>query len=132
MEQHIHVYYRNALDPAKWVRESSGPMNRVSEFMQYNVSLDDRQNLDLTTIDYVGYWGRVTPWLPWMLMGQAPGHCLYQYQTGSAQSLDGVPANIVDYIREKYPKYLDAPTTWEDPSLSSLERYALEQEPVRP
>ena len=132
MERHIHLYYRSALDPAKWVRESSGPMNRASEFFQYNVSLDDMQNEDLTTIDYVGYWGRVTPWLPWMLMGQAPGHCLYQCQTGSAQSLDGVPAEIVDYTRAHYPKYVDAPTTWEEPSLSSLERYALEQEPVLP
>jgi hypothetical protein len=132
LERHIHLYYRNALDPKKWVRESSGPMNRASEFFQYNVSLDDMQNKELTTVDYVGYWGRVTPWLPWMLMGQAPGHCLYQCQTASAQSLDDVPSEIIDYTAKHFPKYLEAPTTWEEPSLSSLERYALEQEPILP
>lgn len=130
MERHIHLYYRNALNPDKWLRESSGPMNRASEFFQYNVSLDDMQNEALTTVDYVGHWGRVTPWLPWMLMGQAPGHCLYQCQTASTQRLDDVPSDIVKYTRERYPKFLEAPTKWEEPSLSSLEHYALEQEPA--
>jgi len=41
MDQHIHLYYPNALDPKVWVRESSGPMNRVSELFYHNMSLAD-------------------------------------------------------------------------------------------
>jgi len=37
---------------------------------------------------------------------------------------------VLDYIEKKYPLYLNAPTTWVDPSLSSIERYALEQKPA--
>ena len=77
MEIHVHLYYPNALDPKVWVRESSGPMNRVTETFNYTFSMEDLQNPDLTTIPSTGVWGRSTPWLPWMLMGQAPGHCQY-------------------------------------------------------
>ena len=78
MSRHVHLFYPNALDPKVWVRESSGPMVQASEFTSWNMSLDDMQDASLTSIDSVGNWSRVTPWLPWMLMGTAPGHCLYE------------------------------------------------------
>ena len=132
MERHIHLYYKNALDPKTWPRESSGPMIRASEVYMYNMSLDDMQNPDLTSLAQNGYWGRVTPWLPWMLMGPAPGHCLYQCWFGSAHGLDDLPQDLVEYTAKHYPKYLDAPKTWEEPSLSSLEWYAKNQKPAPP
>ncbi|MDX2224848.1 MAG: DUF1838 family protein [Rhodospirillaceae bacterium] len=130
MERHIHLYYKNALDPKTWPRESSGEMVRASEFYLYNMALDDMQNKDLTAFPHTGYWGRVTPWLPWMLMGRTPGHCLYQCYTGSAHGLEDLPQDLVEYTAKHYPKYLDAPTTWEEPSLSSLEVYARTQKPA--
>jgi hypothetical protein len=133
MERHINLYYPNALDPKVWVRESAGPMNQVTETYVYNLRMSDLQNPDLTTVDCTTVWGRHTPWLPWMLMGQAPGHCLYNVMAASLHSLDEAPdQRIIEYIAKHYPKYLDAPTEWEEPSLSSLEWYAREQEPVPP
>jgi hypothetical protein len=133
MERHINLYYPNALDPKKWVRESAGPMNQVTETYVMNMSLKDIQNPDLTTVDSTTVWGRHTPWLPWMLMGQAPGHCLYSVMAASMHSLDEAPdQRIIEYIAKNYTKFLDAPTEWEEPSLSSLEWYAREQEPVPP
>jgi len=133
MERHIHLYYPNALNPEVWVRESSGPMNRVTETYIYHMSLSDVQNPELTTVEHTGVWGRLTPWLPWLLMGQAPGHCLYNCMFASMHSLEEAPdLRIVDYVSRKYPKYLDAPTEWLEPSLSSLEWYAREQEPALP
>lgn len=133
MERHINLYYPNALDPKKWIRESAGPMNQVTETYVYNMSLADLQNPDLTTVDTTTVWGRHTPWLPWMLMGQAPGHCLYNVMAASIHSLEEAPdQRVIEYIAKNYPQYLDAPTTWEEPSLSSLEWYAREQEPAPP
>ena len=133
MERHINLYYPNALDPKKWIRESAGPMNQVTETYVYNMSLADLQNPELTTLDTTTVWGRHTPWLPWMLMGQAPGHCLYNVMAASLNSLEEAPdQRIIEYIAKHYPKYLDAPTEWEEPSLSSLEWYAREQEPAPP
>lgn len=132
MERHIHLYYPAALDPAKWVRESSGPMNRVSEMFFFNMALEDIQNPDMTSVEYGGTWGRITPWLPWLLMGQAPGHVVYQCFMGGYDSLDAIPQDIVDYTAKNYEKYLTPPPDDYGPSLSSLENYAREQEPAPP
>ncbi|GEM_PF-104336 len=129
-QRHIHLYYKNALDPQKWVRESAGPMNRVSELFFHVHSLDQIQNEELTHVYGTGTWARLTPWLPWMLMGQAPGHVAYQTFMGSRHSLDDIPQDIVEYTAKNYPKYLEAPDVWEEPSLSSIERYSREQEPA--
>jgi hypothetical protein len=129
LDTRINLYYKNALDPQKWPRESSGPMNRVTEIFQYNINLDDLQDPNQTTTKYNGTWARITPWLPWMLMGQTPGHIVYTSYMGTIDSLDLLPEDLVLAAEAIDPKYLDAPTDVYGPSLSSLERYALEQEP---
>ncbi|MFZ9652752.1 MAG: DUF1838 family protein [Steroidobacteraceae bacterium] len=131
LERHIHLFYKNALQPDKWPRESAGTMARVSEFFTYFVELADIQNPKLTKLPFHGTWSRITPWLPWMLMGQADGHCQYMtYQGGGDEVADVMPRKVMDYIEKKYPLYLNAPDKWVEPSLSSIERYALEQKPA--
>jgi hypothetical protein len=130
LDTHIHLYYKNALDPARWPRESSGEMNRVTESFLYNIDLDDLQDESQTTTRYNGSWMRITPWLPWMLMGQTPGHITYQSYMGTVDSLDLLPEDLVLAAEAIDPKFLEAPTEDYGPSLSSLERYALEQEPA--
>jgi hypothetical protein len=132
LDTRINLYYKNALDPKKWPRESSGEMNRVSEIFQYNINVDDLQNPDLTTTKYNGTWARITPWLPWMLMGQTPGHIVYTCYMGTVESLDVLPEDLVLAAEAIDPKYLDAPTEVYGPSLSSLERYSIEQVPAPP
>ena len=107
-------------------------MNRVSELFYHVHSLHQVQNEELTHVYGTGTWARITPWLPWMLMGQAPGHVVYQTFMGSRHSLDDIPQDIVEYTAKNYPKYLEAPEVWEEPSLSSIERYSREQEPAPP
>jgi hypothetical protein len=131
VERHIHLFYRNALQPDKWPRESAGAMARVSEFFTFFIDAKAMQNKKITALPFHGTWARVTPWLPWMLMGQAPGHCQYFTYQGSGDPLESVlPRPVLDTIEKKYPLYLNAPDKWVDPSLSSIERYALENQPA--
>jgi Protein of unknown function (DUF1838) len=134
MEIHIHLLYPNALRPDKWVRESAGPMVQASEFFAHHLKAADLQNPKLTTVDYQGVWNRITPWLPWMLMGQRPGMMQYACFMGTTKNLEEVlDKRLLDYCEKHYKKYFDAPTEWtEDRSLSSLENYAREQTPVPP
>ncbi len=134
MEIHIHLSYPNALQPDKWPRESSGPTAQVSEYFAHHVRAEDMQNPKLTTVDYRGTWNRVTPWLPWMLMGQAPGYCLYNCFMGTTRNLDEIFGRpVLDYAEKHYAKYFNAPEAWSDaPSLSSLEHYARTQQPAPP
>ncbi|HEX7873071.1 MAG TPA: DUF1838 family protein [Sphingobium sp.] len=127
----IDMIYPNALQPDKWVRESSGPMNRVSEHFIYTVKRADVENTNLTHIPHIGAWSRITPWLPWMLMGQAPGSISYftHFQT-IPEGIAGLPADLVAAARAMDEKWLHAPTEDYGPSLSSIENYAREQKPA--
>ena len=127
----IDMVYPNALQPDKWPRESAGVMNRVSEHFIYTVKREDVENPHLTHIPHVGAWSRVTPWLPWMLMGQAEGMINYftHFQT-IPDGIKGLPADIVAAARAMDEKWLHSPTEDYGPSLSSLENYAREQKPA--
>jgi hypothetical protein len=129
LDSHIHLFYPAMLQPDKWPRESAGGMTQVSEYQSFHVNVDDMQNPDLTTLDHHGSWTRVNPWLPWMLMGQAPGFVLYTCYSGTLDSLDDLPRDLVDAAQKLDPKYLEAPNEVYGPSLSSMENYANTQTP---
>lgn len=129
VEQHTNFWAKNPLDPAKWKRESSGPMLQVSDMMSFNVRYSDVQNPEQTSLENWGSWVHVRPWQPWMLMATAPGHCLYNCFTGSADSLADIPADIVATTRARFPDFLTAPTerTKSEPSLA---RFMRERKPA--
>lgn len=126
----IDMIYPNALQPDKWVRESSGPFNRVSEHFIYTIKRKDAENPAMTHIPAVGAWSRITPWLPWMLMGQAPGHISYFTNFTTLKSIADLPADLVAAARARGDKWFSAPMEDYGPSLSSLENYAREQQPA--
>lgn len=127
----IHLQYPSALQPDKWPRESSGSMVEVSEMFRYVIDIDDLADESKTAVDFTGTWNRITPWLPWMLMGQAPGHIVYTATMGNYPNLDVLSPKVRAYAENNgYEKYFSAPTEWVEPSFSSLENYAREQTPA--
>lgn len=128
----MHLNYPNPLSPDKWPRESSGPKVQATEMMRYFVSRRDLENPALTAVPYVGTWHRITPWLPFMLMGTTPGHCMYASSMTGYDSIDRLPRQVVDYAMKHRPDMLKAPTEDYGPSHSSLEHYAREQQPAPP
>jgi hypothetical protein len=128
----MHLYYPNALQPDKWPRESGGKMAQVSEMMRYIVKREDLENPELTSVPMVGSWSRITPWLPWMLMGQTDGHCLYISTMTKSDNADIVPEHVRKFSESQRPGMLQAPTEDYGPSISSLEYFAKEQTPAAP
>ena len=126
----MHLNYPNPLQPDKWPRESAGPMAQVTEMMRYFVSRKDLENPKLTAVPFHGTWHRVTPWLPFMLMGTTPGHCLYTSTMTAFSSIDRLPKHVVDFAMKHKPDILKAPTEDYGPSHSSLEHYARQQTPA--
>ena len=131
MQMNLHMAYPNPLQPGEWPRESAGPMALASELFTHHVKAADMQNPEITSLDYRGSWSRVTPWLPWMLMGQQPGHCSYVAFMGTCEHPAEVLSRpVVDYAEEHYARYFEAPSSMEGQSLSDLQHYALEQTPA--
>ena len=130
----IDMLYPSALQPDKWPRESAGVMNRVSEHFLYVLKRKDVENRSLTNLPITGSWSRITPWLPWMLMGQAPGHI--SYFTTFATLPGGISDLAPDLVAaaraygDDGEKWLHAPTEDYGPSLSSLENYARTHSPA--
>jgi len=128
----INLFYPNKLQPHKWVRESGGAFNRVSEQFIYVFKKEDVEDPTKTHIPAIGSWSRITPWLPWMLMGQAEGHISYFTTfTTLPGGIDELPEDIREAARAIDPKFLAAPTEDYGPSVSSLEAYAIEQTPAQ-
>jgi len=130
MYRDINLFYPSALQPDEWPRESPGAMTRVSEMFSYNFPKAKLQDPDLTSIEHMGVWNRITPWLPWMLMDQRLGHCVYVCDFSGRDTWDGIPQQIVDAAAAIDPKYLEAPTEDYGPNLSSLETYKLSETPA--
>jgi hypothetical protein len=132
LSRDIHLFYPSALKPDKWPRETPGPMTQVTEAFNYSIDRNQLGDPDNTSISFTGTWTRVTPWFPWMLMDQAPGHCVYICDQGACDHWDYIPQDIIEAAKGIDPKYLSAPTKDYGPSLSSLEHYAREQTPAPP
>jgi hypothetical protein len=126
----IHLFYPSALQPDKWPRESPGPTSQVSEMFRYVIRAEDMADPKNTSVEYHGTWNRVTPWLPWMLMGQAEGHILYVGDMAGYRTMDYLPQDLLDYCRKNAPKFLEAPTEDYGPSLSSIENFARNEKPA--
>lgn len=60
-------------------------------------AIADLQNPKLTTVPDRGTLTMVTDWLPWLKMGRAPGHCLFQCQrVGGFETLADLPISRSD------------------------------------
>ena len=81
---------------------------------------------------YTGTWARITPWLPWMLMGQEPGHIVYNGAMVGGSDTSIIPPKTLAYARSITRISCEAPTEDYGPSHSSLEIYARTQEPAPP
>ena len=116
----VLLRYPSALSRADYPLHSSGDWYEAAELFNSFVRREDLENDALTSAPEFGTWARVGPWLPWMEMGDRPGHLLYH---GRSSKLKGGVAELPDqlraYMQAKLPKYLSAPTEFEAPNETS-------------
>ena len=77
-------------------------------------SLKEVNDPRITTASCHTAWARISPWLPFMEMGNRPGFMVYHSQ--SFKFMNGwseLPAGVREYVERKHPQYLEPPATWE-------------------
>ncbi len=128
----VHQEVKSELQPDEWPRESSGPVMRISEMFHRHTRVADLENPDLTSVNYVGSWMRIAPYLPWMLMGQTEGHLLYRTSTYKFSAVDQLPKAFLAKAEKEYPQYLEPPpfSSWGTPNNSSFNTYKDMREPM--
>ena len=120
----------NPLDPKVWKRESAGPMINVGEFFMLTGSLREVLDGAVTNVATTGSWTRIGPYLPWMLMGEAPGHLFYRSATRKIPGPEALPPKLVAYTQAHYPQFLEFPNDWSVPIESSWEVYKRTHRPA--
>jgi hypothetical protein len=123
-------YIINPLDPTVWKKESSGKFLNVGEFNQVTGSRRAVLNPAVTNVPVTGSWTRLGPYLPWMLMGQSPGHLLYRSATKKLRGPQDLPASLVAYTKKNFPAFLEFPTDFSVPIESSWDVYKHTHKPA--
>jgi hypothetical protein len=125
----VNLAWKTPLDPKVWKRESPGEMARVSEYQQWRVDANELADRSVPSLKPYGSWNRIAAWLPWMLMGQRPGHLFYRSHTLKLDRVEDLPKHVLAYTEKRFPKYLTAPEKWTEPNVSSFEMYARDRKP---
>lgn len=126
----VNTRWPTPLPPAKWPREHFGEFYRTSEYFQIHASLADINDPDMPKVPHTGSWQKVAPWHPWMLMDNRPGGIFGITSTFSLKGVEELPPIVRAYTEKHYPKYLNAPTEWVEPNMTTWETYSKERTPA--
>ena len=102
---------KNALDPAEWPRESSGPMLESSEHSTYVIALRELQSRS-PWLPFVASLQSLKPWLPWMMMGQAPGRIFTKTVARRSQGIAELAPATRAYVEKHLAAWIEPPATW--------------------
>jgi len=119
----IPLSYPNALQPAEYPEESTGPTYLASEHFTFFASTADVTSDAQRSTPTHYSWFRTGPWLPWMKMGQAPGYLIYSGQGRKYGSFEELPAQVRDYTLKHFPAYATAPDSFYQPNETSWTYY---------
>jgi hypothetical protein len=116
----FYIYRPAAMQPDEYPLYSAGRMDQHSELWGIQGRKSDVLNPDITSGQCTLSWSRIAQWMPFMEMGNSPGNMITQ--SHCVKLLGGVtdlPRYILDYTEKHYPKYLEAPTEWNGPQMTS-------------
>lgn len=119
----VPLAYPNALQPADFPEESTGPTYFASEHFLFFAKMADFDNPKLTSVPSTYAWTRTGPWLPWMKLGQRPGYVLYSGQGKKLKSAADLDPVVREVTEKNHPHFMKAPTTLATPNETSWSYY---------
>lgn len=126
----VFVSYPHPLKPNEWPLESSGDMLTFSNISTLRGSVSAIE--DPTTVSAPCYYSyqATSGWLPWMLMGQTPGHTIWRAQGAKFTDPSLVPAASLATFERIHPEiFEDMP--WTDRRIMFLS-FAADRKPTDP
>jgi len=95
--------FPNPLDPELHALAYSGPAIRLQMETTLKVKRSDLDDSSQSWAPAHSSYEAVTPWFPWMHMGNRPGHLITRAMGIKLQSYDQLPAHIIAASEERYP-----------------------------
>lgn len=115
----IPLAYPSPLSVAEFPESSADDTYRALELFQFFAAKADLADASLTSVPCELSWSRVSPWLPWMRMGQRPGGLVFHTRGAKLGSWDEVPAEFAAQVARRHPEYATAPGAWSEPNETS-------------
>jgi hypothetical protein len=112
MTKSSYIRAPNWLQPDAWPLESSGSEIIVATHSALQGRLADVENPRIGSVATQFAYTATSGWLPWMLMGQTPGHVIWAEAGRKLMSLDEAPPAQVEMLRRVHPQWFARPEPW--------------------
>lgn len=112
----VPLFYPNALasDP-KMAAYSPQANYQAGEFFVLMADADQVSDAERSSVDWMSLsWHRISPWLPWMAMGDRPGYLVFSADGAKVEGFEQLPELLQQEIETQLPRYARAPTCWID------------------
>lgn len=101
-----------ATDP-KFSEYSPNPTYQSAELFKITVPTQDLLNPKIQSVSKLQLsWDRIGPWVPWMKMGNLPGHLIYSAYGCKVAGVSDLPPLLQDEITNRLPLYKNAPKSY--------------------
>lgn len=115
----IPIASPSALPVAEWPASSADDTYRAVELFQFYANREQLLDPQCVSADTDVSWMRLSPWMPWMEMGQRPGGLLFHCRGAKLDSYDDLPEGVRTYVAVKAPEFSSAPDEFTSPNETS-------------
>lgn len=120
--------YTNPVDSALWPKASTGQFINPSEHFSFVTSLAALEDRSVDSAHFSAGFSRLSPWWPWMRMGNSGVDGVLfgrMFSRKVLRGLEDIPAPVLDHTQRHHPEFLEAPDDWDDGApISTWEAYA--------
>jgi len=111
----IFPYYESPLPRKQYSLFSQSDIYQAAEFFQFFVPKSAIADSSLTSLPCNISWTRVSPWMPFMRMGDRKGNLAFVCRGSKLDGgFDALPSQIKDYVKEKNPQFASAPDQYSE------------------
>lgn len=107
------VYAKHPLNAEEWPLEFVGPDLIYSEKTTNNGLIREMADPAIVNASSTYSMSVVMLWWPWLLMGQAPGHLVWNTQGVKLSSLDTIPTATRQMLESVHPALFETGVPWE-------------------
>lgn len=116
----IFPFYTSALPRKDYPQFSQNDTYQAAEFFQFFVDKSALLNETLSSVPATISWTRISPWMPFMRMGDKPGNLVFVCRGSKLMDgWDALPESVRNYVATHNPQYAHAPETFEQPNETS-------------
>lgn len=116
----IFPFYPSALPRKDYAQFSQSDTYQAAEFFQFFVDKAELLNETLSSVPATISWTRISPWMPFMRMGDKPGNLVFVCRGSKLMGgYEALPERIRNYVAARNPQYAHAPETFEHPNETS-------------